>query len=329
MSRRVREVVLARPVPDGAEVADFEIIERELPARPPAGMVHVRLLWLALDPYVPQALRGRHMGAPAPAPGEPLPGESVAVVLSSAAPEFEAGDHVVGHVGWGEEANVPAERLRKVDVALGIAEHLGILGMPGLTAWAGMTQLASVRQGDLVCVDAAAGTVGGTAGQIARLAGAHVVGIAGGPEKVRLVTDLYGFDYCIDYQRRGWEAELPSDIAIHFENVGQRVLDAVLPRLRPYGQVILCGLAQHYAEGSAARVSAGLVIAKRATVRGLIVYDFEQRRDEWIAFAAPHLKEGRLIEARDIVHGLESVAAQVVKVAQGRTTGRPLVCIGG
>jgi NADPH-dependent curcumin reductase CurA len=325
MTRPVREIVLARPVSDGARVEDFEVVERALPARPPAGTVHVRLLWLTLDPYIPQALRGRHMGAPAPAPGESLPGESVALVLSSAAPGLDAGDHVVGHFGWADEAVVPAERLRKVDPALGLAEHLGILGMPGLTAWAGITQLASVKPDDTVCVDAAAGTVGGTAGQIAKLSGANVVGIAGGAEKARLATDVYGFDSCVDYHRDGWEERLPRDIAVHFENVGQRVLDAVLPRLRLYGQVVLCGLAQHYGDGSQALLSAGLLMGKRATVRGLIVYDFEPRRDEWIAFAAPHLREGRLVEARDVASGLESAPAQLVRVAEGRTIGRPLV----
>lgn len=325
MTRPVREIVLARPVTDGVRLEDFEVVERALAARPPAGMVHVRLLWLALDPYIPQALRGRHMGAPAPAPGKPLPGESVALVLSSDAPDFHAGDHVVGHFGWAGEAVIPAERLRRVDPALGLAEHLGILGMPGLTAWAGMTQLASVKPGDTVCVDAAAGTVGGTAGQIAKQLGATVVGIAGGAEKSRLVTDVYGFDECVDYHRDGWEARLPRDIAVHFENVGQRVLDAVLPRLRLYGEVVLCGLAQHYGGGTQAFLPAGLLMGRRATVRGLIVYDFEPRRDEWIGFAAPHIKEGRLAEARDVASGLESAPAQLVRVAEGRTIGRPLV----
>jgi hypothetical protein len=217
--------------------------------------------------------------------------------------------------------------LRKVDPSLGLAEHLGILGMPGLTAWAGMTQLASVRPRDVVCVDAAAGTVGGTAGQIARLQGAHVVGIAGGADKTKVVTDIYRLDACVDYSAEGWESRLPSDIAVHFENVGQRVLDTVLPRLRPYGQVVLCGLAQHYGDGSPALLPAGLLMGKRATVRGLIVYDFLPRRDEWIAFAAPHLKDGRLVEAKDIAQGLEAAPAQLARVAKGRTIGRPLVKI--
>lgn len=328
MSRTVREVVLAHPVSGAVRTENFKLIERQLPDRPPAGSVHLRLLWLSLDPYIAQALRGRHMGAPAPAPGDSLPGESVAVVLSSSAPGFEPGDYVVGNAGWAEEAVVAADGLRKVDPTLGIREHLGVLGMPGLTAWAGMTQLASIRPGDVVTVDAAAGCVGGTAGQIAKLTGARAVGIAGGAEKARLVTGFYGFDDCIDYRQDGWQDRLPADISVHFENVGQRVLDAVLPRLRSYGQIVLCGLAQHYADGSPALLPVGLLMGKRATVRGLIVYDFLPRQDEWIAFAAPHLKEGTLVESVDVADGLAAAPAQLVKVGEGRTIGRPLVRIG-
>jgi NADPH-dependent curcumin reductase CurA len=325
---QVREVVLAHPVNSRLQASDFEIIERELSDAPPPGMLHIRLLWLAIDPYVPQAIRGRHMGTPAPKPGESLPGESVSVVLSSGSPQFETGDYVVGHAGWADEAIVAADKMRRVDGQLGVVEHLGVLGMTGLTAWAGMTQLASVKPGDIVCVDAAAGAVGGTAGQLARLQGAEVVGIAGGAEKARVVTDVYRFDRCVDYSVSGWEDELPREIAVHFENVGQRVLDVVIPRLRAYGQLVLCGLAQHYADGTPALISAGSIMGRRATVRGLIVYDFLSRQDEWIAFAAPHLKAGRLVEARDIMEGLNSAPGQVERVAQGRTVGRPLVQIG-
>lgn len=321
-----REIVLAHSVDSVPCAADFKVVEHDI-GKPQRGMLHVRLLWLALDPYVPQAMRGRHIGAPASAPGRRLPGESVSVVLASASPDFEAGDHVVGHAGWAEEAMVPAGKVRRVDPALGIAEHLGILGMPGLTAWAGITQLAAIQPGDVVCVDAAAGAVGGTAGQIARLQGAKVVGIAGGADKCQVVTDQYLFDGCIDYREAGWEQLLPAEISVHFENVGQRVLDAVLPRLRHYGHVVLCGLAQHYGDGSSALLPVGMLMGKRAIVRGLIVYDFEPRRDEWIAFAAPHLKAGRLVEARDVIQGLEGAPAQLERVAQGRTIGRPLVQI--
>lgn len=325
MSTTVREVVLRDPVAGVPTARDFHIVERDLPSRPPAGQVHVRLLVLGLDPYIGQRVRGRHMGEPAPAPGEPLPGESVAVVLSSASPDFAPGDHVVGHLGWADEAVVAAPSLRRVDAAQGVAEHLGVLGMPGLTAWAGMTQLTSARPGDIVCVDAAGGSVGGTVGQLAKLAGATVFGIAGGPAKAAIVTDDYGFDAAIDYHQDGWQAQLPQGIAVHFENVGQRVLDAVIPRLRLYGEIILCGLAQHYGDGSPALLSAGPLMGRRATVRGLIVYDFHDRHHEWVNLAVPLLRDGRLVERRDTAFGLDAAPAQLERVVAGQAQGRAVV----
>ncbi|WBH17998.1 MDR family NADP-dependent oxidoreductase [Sphingomonas radiodurans] len=329
MSAAIREVVLRHAITDAPVAADFEIIERRLPATPLAGTVHVRLLWLGLDPYVGQTLRARHMGDKAPAPGESLPGESVAVVLASNDPAFVAGDHVVGNCGWAEEAIVPVARLRRVDPAIAIAEHLGVLGMPGLTAWAGMTQLAKVRAGDVFTVDAAAGVVAGTAGQIAKIEGATVVGIAGGPDKCAIATDRYGFDACVDYNTDGWEQQLPAAITVHFENVGQRVLDAVLPRLAINARMVLCGLAQHYGDGSVARLPVGPIIGKRAQIFGVVVYDYFARRAEWIDYAAPHIRDGTLVEVQDIAEGLAQAGAQIERVSLGKTEGRALVRIGG
>ncbi|WP_380875675.1 NADP-dependent oxidoreductase [Sphingomonas sp. DBB INV C78] len=329
MSSIIREVVLRHAITDAPKAGDFEIVERRLPATPPAGTVQVRLLWLGLDPYVGQVLRNRHMGESAPAPGEPLLGEGIAIVLASNDPAFAAGDHVVGNCGWTEEAIVPATRLRRVDPTIAIAEHLGVLGMPGLTAWAGMTQLAKVRAGDIFTVDAAAGVVAGTAGQIAKIEGATVIGVAGGVDKCAIATGRYGFDDCVDYKLDGWEEKLPNGITIHFENVGQRVLDAVLPRLATNGRIVLCGLAQHYGDGSVARLPVGPIIGKRAQIFGLVVYDFFARRDEWVAYAAPHIREGRLVEFQDVADGLENAGAQIERVALGTTQGRALVRVSG
>ncbi len=331
MSRIVSEIVLAHAITAPAVEGDFATIERTLPDRPPAGMLHIRPLWLALDPYVGQRLRGRHIGDAAPAPGEPLPGESVSIVLSSDHPDFAPGDHVVGHAGWTEEAIVPASAMRRVDRHAGIAEHLGVLGMPGLAAWAGVTQLATVGEGDLFCVDAAAGSVGGTAGQLARIAGARVVGIAGGAQKVAVARGAYRFDDCIDYHLDGWQdalgAAAPGGITVHFENVGSKVLDVAIPRMRVNCQIVLCGLAQHYADGSPALLNAGMLMGKRATVRGLIVYDYFPRQADWVAFAAPLIASGELVEFQDVAEGLASAPEQLVRVVRGATVGRPLVRI--
>ena len=308
-------------------IGDFTSITRDLPAQPPRGSLRLRPLWLGLDPYIVPTIRGRHMGAPPIAAGAPLPGESLSQVLASSDPRFASGDFVVGPSGWAEQAILAADHVRKVDGKIAKAEHLGLLGMPGLTAWAGMMQLANVKPGDIVTIDAAAGIVGGTAGQLARLAGARVVGIAGGPEKCRLVTERYGFDDCIDYHQPGWQDRLPENIAVHFENVGQTVLDAIIPRLKLYGHIVLCGLAQHYGDGSKATLPVGALMGRRATVAGLIVYDFYPRLDEWVAFATPLLANGSLVEVEDIAEGLDVAPAHLLKVASGKAVGRALVHI--
>ncbi len=332
MTRTTREIVLRHAITDAAKAADFTAIDRPLPDNPPPASIHVRVLWLSLDPYVGQVLRGRHMGEPAPVPGATLPGEGVGEVLSSAHPDFAPGDHVAGHFGWAEEAVVPGAGARRIDPTQGLSEHLGILGMPGLTAWVGATQLCDIRPGMTFCVDAAAGLVGGTAGQIARIRGVRAVGIAGGADKCAIVTATYGFDECVDYRQDDWATKLaaatPDGIDVLFENVGQKVLDVAMSRLAVNGQVILCGLADHYGDGRPALLNAGLLVGKRATVRGLVVYDFVKRRQEWIDFAVPLLREGRLVEHDDVAEGLESAAMQMERVAAGTTKGRPLVRIG-
>ena len=171
------EVVL-RHSPEGMPVAsDFQIVERSVPSRAPRDGLLVRVVALSLDPYLGAELRGRHMGRKVPAPGASLPGSALAEVLASDHPDFERGDYVVAQTGWRQFADIPATGARKVDSTLPLTSHLGVLGMPGLTAWAGIIELAKARSGDVLTVDAAAGTVGGVAGQIVRALGGRAVGI--------------------------------------------------------------------------------------------------------------------------------------------------------
>jgi NADPH-dependent curcumin reductase CurA len=211
-----------------------------------------------------------------------------------------------------------------------VSAHLGVLGMPGLTAWAGVTQLAKVVAGDVFVVDAAAGAVGGTAGQIARNLGARAVGIAGGPVKCALVEDSYGFDACIDYRAEGWQARLKAACgagpSVHFENVGDAVLQAVFPMLQTYARVVLCGLAAHYhSEGSPASLPAGPIVGKRAAVLGLVVYDFYARLAEWVALATPWIESGKLAFHEDVSEGLESAPAQFERMLKGQHLGKAIV----
>jgi len=325
-----REVVLSRPVTAAPVAADFTVVTRDRTQPEGEGWLKVRPLYLSLDPYIGARIRGRHMGEPAPAPGEPLPGFCVADVEASHDPAFAPGDRVVVEAGWTDLAWVRADHARRVSTDIAPALHLGVLGMPGLTAWAGMTQLAKTGAGDLLTVNAAAGTVGGVAGQIARNLGGRAVGIAGGPEKCAVVVDRYGFDACIDYRAGDWETRLASSVApgstIHFENVGAGQLTVGIRNLKLYGRVVLCGLADHYhADAGPAVTAIGPLVGKRAAVFGLVVYDFYPRWAEWTALAEPWVSSGRLTIAEDIGAGLDTAGHQLERLMRGENVGKTLV----
>jgi hypothetical protein len=327
-----REIVLKHAIEEMPAADDFELVDRVRPDVATAGQLLVRVLYLSLDPYLGGRLRGRHMGEPRPAPGERLPGASVGEVIASGHPDFQVGDHVVGEAGWAEYGLIDASQARKVDPNLGVANHLGVLGMPGLTAWAGVTQLAKVGPGDVFTVDAAAGAVGGTAGQIGRILGAKAVGIAGGADKVALVKQRYGFDDAVDYRAEGWietfKAATDGGPTVHFENVGLPILQPVFNTLRLYGRVVLCGLSAHYHDdGPPPQIALGPIVGKRAQMLGLVVYDFYPRWPEWVATATPWLAEGRLLQVADVAPNLAAAPVQFERLMKGANEGKTLVRI--
>ncbi|MEM7459119.1 MAG: NADP-dependent oxidoreductase, partial [Pseudomonadota bacterium] len=306
------------------------------PACPENGLI-VRVVHLSLDPYVGSRLRGRHMGEPAPEPMKgAIPGAIVGQVVESRAPGFSEGDWVQAmEGGWQDYVALAACGVRKIVPNMApLAAHAGVLGMPGLTAWSGITQLAKVGSGDTVLVDAAAGPVGGTVGQIARIKGAdRVVGIAGGPEKCALVTDTYGFDACIDYKADGWRDRLaealPDGLSVFFENVSADMAMLALTHAQIYARGVLCGLvdAYHTETQSQHPLNAGLIIGKRAQLHGLVVYDFYPRWDEYVAEAAPWITSGQLKFAEDRVDGLENAPALFERLMNGKNRGKAVVTV--
>ena len=315
---------------------DFAIIDAARPTCPDGGLV-VRVVHLSLDPYVGSRLRGRHMGEAPPEPMKgAIPGAIVGQVAESRAAGFGEGDWVHAmEGGWQEFVALPGSEVRKIDPTLApLAAHAGILGMPGLTAWAGITQLAKVGDGDTVLVDAAAGPVGGTVGQIARIKGAkRVIGIAGGPEKCALVTDTYGFDACIDYKSEGWRDRLaealPDGLSVFFENVSADMAMLALTHAQTYARGVLCGLvdAYHTETQSQHPLNAGLIIGKRAQLHGLVVYDFYPRWDEYVAEAAPWIRAGQLKFAEDRVDGLENAPGLFARLMNGQNKGKAVVTV--
>jgi NADPH-dependent curcumin reductase len=332
----MKQIVLKHALTDRPKADDFALVEAPLPDCPEGGVV-VRVGHLSLDPYVGSRLRGRHMGEQPPEPmRQPIPGGIVGQVMESRLPNLRAGDWVHStHGAWADFVALPGLAARRLDPAIApLGAHAGILGMPGLTAWAGITQLAHVRIGDVVLIDAAAGPVGGTAGQIARLCGAKkVIGIAGGAAKCAQVAQTYGFDACIDYRTPGWEKTLDAACegtppTVHFENVSVAMLTSALTRMAPYGRAVLCGLVdQYHADAPPPQIPAGLIIGKRAQLLGLVVYDYYPRFNEYIAWAAPHIASDRLRYVEDRVDGLENAPMLFEKLMRGENIGKAVVTV--
>lgn len=332
----MKRVVLKQAIDHKPRAEDFALIEADTPPCPDGGVL-ARNVYLSLDPYVGSRLRGRHMGE---APPEPMvgaiPGAVVAQVIESRADGLAAGDWIQSmEGGWEDICALPAEHCRKIDAgAAPLSAHAGVLGMPGLTAWAGITQLAKVREGDIVLVDAAAGPVGGTVGQIARIKGAsRVVGIAGGPEKCALVENTYGFDACVDYKADGWQdalgQALPDGLTVFFENVSADMAMLALTHAQLYARGVLCGLVDAYHADSQSQhpLNAGLIIGKRAQLSGLVVYDFYERWNEYISEAAPWIAAGKLNFAEDRAEGLENAPALFERLMDGRNIGKAVVAV--
>lgn len=332
----MKKAVLKHAVEHKPRAGDFDVVEDDIPECPDGGVL-VRVAYISLDPYVGSRLRGRHMGEAPPVPGSGIiPGAIVGEVIESRAAALKQGDWVHSmEGGWAEIVALDAVHVRKIDSGIApLSAHAGVLGMPGLTAWASAVKLAQIGEDDTVLVDAAAGPVGGTVGQIARILGAkRVVGIAGGPEKCALVTGEYGFDACVDYKTDNWKEALakalPDGLSVFHENVSADMAMIALSHAQPYARGVLCGLvdAYHTERQSQHALNAGLIIGKRAQIHGLVVYDFYDRWNEFTQQAAGWLADGQLKFIEDRVTGLENAPALFERLMDGRNVGKAVVAL--
>ncbi|MDX2222959.1 MAG: NADP-dependent oxidoreductase [Rhodospirillaceae bacterium] len=332
------QVQLARQ-PDGApKVGDFQVVAAEMP-RMGDGQFLARIIYLSLDPYMRGAIAGRHMGHARLNQGDVIYGRTLAQVMDSRHPGYAAGEVVALESGWQQYCVSDGgahHQVRKIaPSAAPLSAHLGALGMPGLTAWAGVEKLANPALGSTFVVSAAAGPVGGTAGQLAKAKGCRAVGIAGSDEKCRIVTQEYGFDACVNYKQPDWPQRLkeacPAGVDTYFDNVGGPMLDAVTAQLNLYGKIVLCGLVSQYnraTDGAVAGHNLGPFVGKRAQLLGLVVYDYYDRMAEFHKAALPLLTGGRLKVHEDRVVGLENAPAHFVRLMNGENTGKALVVVG-
>jgi NADPH-dependent curcumin reductase len=333
MPQNMRILLKSTPVgPPGPE--HFEAAHCDMPVAT-ENQALVETLYLSLDPYMRGQISGRHLSG-AVKPGDTMRGEAVSRVISSNMKGLKAGDLIAAHTGWQSHAVISDGVFRLLGFdALPPSLALGVLGMPGLTAYAGLKRLGEPKAGDRLLVSSAAGTVGATVGQIARLMGCETIGIAGGPQKYAWVTDTAKFAACIDYKnekiRDGLMRLCPprpplGGVDIYFDNVGGDVLLAAMENMALHARVILCGLMTQYNTDSIpAGPPPGLIIRARATVRGMVVYDHEDMRAEAIDKIAAWIKSGDLVYREDMTIGLEHAGATFARLMRGETFGKVIV----
>ena len=328
-----RQVSLKRR-PNGLPVAeDFSIVDSKLP-KPGEGQVLLRGTYLSLDPYMRGRISGQRSYAQPTGIGEVIEGRVVGRVARSRHPDFREGDYAFGGYGWQTYSAVDGNGLTKLDPAAApISTALGVLGMPGLTAYAGLKTIGRPKRGETAVISAASGAVGAVAGQLAKREGCRVVGIAGGADKCRYVTGELGFDACVDHRGgdlgAALDAACPDGIDVYFENVGGAVQAAVYPRLNDFGRMIMCGMISEYNDVEP-RPGPSLVAAvrKRLNIQGFIVSDHAALWSDYLAMAAPLIRAGQLKYREDIVEGIDNAPAAFIGLLQGKNFGKLIVKLG-
>ncbi len=330
-----KRIVLASR-PQGRPTAENFRLETAPVAEPADGQVLLKLHYLSLDPY----MRGRMSDAKsyaAPVPiGGVMEGGTIGEVIASKHPDFVLGDFVLSHSGWQTYALADGATLRKLDPqAAPVTTALGVLGMPGFTAYAGLLTIGQPKAGETVVVAAASGPVGSAVGQIAKLKGARAVGIAGGADKCRALIEEFGFDVAIDHYRPDFAEALrdacSSGIDVYFENVGGKVFEAVFPLLNQFARVPVCGLVAQYNSTGDFEGPDRLplvmrdVLSKSLTIRGFIQRDFSEQRPAFYQEMAQWIAQGKVRYREDIAEGLEQAPEAFIGLLEGRNFGKLIV----
>jgi NADPH-dependent curcumin reductase len=333
------QILLARRPVGEPRDDDFELVTRDVPATQ-EGELLLRVVYLSLDPY----MRGRMSAVKSYAEpvevGGVMEGGTVCEVLESRHPDFDVGDVVLSHSGWQTHAVAHGRRVRRLDPERApISTAVGVLGMPGFTAYAGLCEIGKPQPGETLVVAAAAGPVGSAVGQIARLKGARAVGVAGGPDKCAALLDDFGFDAAVDHRAADFEQRLadavPDGVDVYFENVGGSVTEAVVPLLNEFARVPVCGLVAHYNETDPSEGPDRLpgfmrqVLTKSLTVRGFIQREFARTLfPEFLAQMSSWVADGSVRYREDIVTGLENAPEAFRGLLRGRNFGKLLVEVG-
>jgi NADPH-dependent curcumin reductase CurA len=330
-----RRILLARRPTGEPSEADFTLFEGPL-EDPRPGQMLLRTLWLSLDPYMRGRMSDRKSYASPVGIGDVMVGGTVSEVVASELEGFAPGDIVEGRTGWQEYALSDGNGMRKVNPALGpISTALGVLGMPGMTAYFGLFNIGQPKPAETVVVSAAAGAVGAVVGQLAKIKGCRVVGIAGAPQKCAYVVNELGFDaavsHCEPDLSQRLEKACPKGIDVYFENVGGKVFEAVLPLLNDFARIPVSGLIAHYND---TELPVGpnqvpslmrAILTHRLTVRGFIRGDFLEQQASFFEDVSCWIKEKRIKYREDIVEGLENAPRAFLRLFRGENFGKLLV----
>lgn len=333
MTRTCQRIVLASR-PTGPVTPDNFRLETVPVPEPADGQLLVRVHYLSLDPY----MKGRMMESKSYAQPQPLDetmiGGTVGVVESSRHPGFQPGDVVMGMLGWQEYGLSDGTMLRKIDASrIPMSAYLGVLGMPGVTAWYGLNRICDPKPGGTVLVSAASGAVGSAVGQLAKIRGCRAVGIAGGPDKCEYVTAELGFDACIDHREhrdlksmaRAIRAAAPDGVDAIFENVGGVCLDGALANVNPFAKVALCGLIAGYEGEDIPIHNVRNLLVMRVTVQGFIVSEHQDAWPQALKDLAAGVIAGRIKYRESIAEGLAAAPDAFIGLLHGRNFGKQLV----
>jgi NADPH-dependent curcumin reductase CurA len=330
-----RRILFSRLMEGEPKAEDFELVEASVP-KPGDGELLLRNLYVSFDPGSRARLSGRDSYVPAKPVGEVMDTQSVSEVVLSNHPDYRAGEIVAGFHGWQDYALSDGKGLRKIDPSLGpISSAIGIFGIPGLTAYIGIRKIMKVASGETVLISSAAGAVGSAAGQIARIDGARIVGIAGSEDKCAYAKEVYGFDGMIDYKASGdifgaIADVCPEGVDVYFDNVGGEILNAAIANMKRFGRILICGQIAEYNLEPEQRMGLRDVssfIGKRLSMRGFVVLDHPEYFDEVQHTMASWIREGKLSYREHIVEGLENAPEAFCGMFRGENFGRGLVHI--
>jgi NADPH-dependent curcumin reductase CurA len=316
----------------GLPTADnFRLVESPVPAAG-GGEVLVKNLWLSLDPYMLGRMTQQKSYVNGVEIGDVMTGETVGEVVESKHPGFAPGEKVVGITGWQLYAAVKGEMLTKIDPSarFPLSYHLGCLGMPGRTAYFGLNEVGKPKSGETLVVSAASGAVGSVVGQLGKIAGCRVVGIAGGKDKCDYATGELGFDVCVDYKAgnlfRDLKEACPKGIDIYFDNVGGETLDTVLRLVNTFARIIICGrISGYHAAEPYGIKNLGAVLVNRVRMQGIIVFDWADRYAEANKALAGYVAQGKLKTRESVVEGIERAPQGLIDLVKGRNFGKQLV----